>query len=299
MLLLGLVLALPGCRSAAPEPETVPEASLTETPETLTEQPDVSAELQRLEEEFDARVGVSAVDTGTGTTVEHRAQERFGFASTLKLFAAAELLRQVPVDQRDARVTWTQEDVRAAGYSPTAGQHVADGLTLAELAEAAVRESDNTAMNLVLRALGGPEGMERALADLGDSTTRVVDVEPGINDADLASGANTTTPRAFTANLRALLEPQNLREEDLALLLDWMTGNATGDALVRAGAPAGWVVTDKSGGAGGIRNDVAVVLPPGRDPVLVTILTEKRAPGAAYDDALVSRTAATVLSAFE
>jgi beta-lactamase class A len=76
-----------------------------------------------------------------------------------------------------------------------------------------------------------------------------------------------------------------------------MSGNATGDTLIRAGAPDGWVVADKSGGAGGIRNDVAVVTPPGRAPVVVTVFTTRNDPDARYDDALVARAAAIVLGA--
>src|SRR5690606_35845190 len=233
-----VLLALVGCGTApdARGPEQATQAAAGPV--------DVSAELRALETEFAARVGVSALDTGTGRTVEYRATERFGFASTLKLFAAAELLRQVPPDERDTSVTWTEDDVAAAGYSPVTSAYVRSGLTLAELAEAAVRESDNTAMNLVLERLGGPAGLERGLAQLGDSTIRVADVEPGLNAVTAGDPANTTTPGALTATLGALLDPGTLTDEDRGLLLDWMGGNATGDPLVRAGAPAGWVVAD-------------------------------------------------------
>lgn len=211
----------------------------------------------------------------------------------------AELLRQVSDEQLGRHVTWTAHEVSAAGYSPVTSEHIAEGLTLAELAEAAMRQSDNTATNLVLDALGGPQGLQQGLEALGDTTTRITDWEPGLNIVGADGAANTTSPGAFTANLRELLESGHLIEEDRALLLEWMNGNATGDALVRAGAPAGWVVADKSGGAGRIRNDVAIVNPPGRDPILVSILTERHDPAARYDDALVARSAEAVLAALE
>ncbi|MBD5787402.1 class A beta-lactamase [Cellulosimicrobium terreum] len=282
--------------SSADRSEAAPDVASEPTPEVS---PDVSAELGALEQEFDARVGASALDTGTGRLVEHRADERFGFASTIKVFAAAVLLRQVPSDERGTRVTWTQHEVDEAGYSPVTSDHVQDGLTLAELAEAAVRESDNAATNLVLGRIGGPAGLDAGLARLGDSTTEVVHDEPALNSVDPASSADdTTTPAAFTASLAAVLGPGTLAPDDRALLLDWMSGNATGDALVRAGAPQGWVVADKSGGAGGMRNDIAVVVPPGRDPIIITVLTAKNDPAAGYDDELVARTAQVVLAAF-
>jgi beta-lactamase class A len=276
---------------------TTPSASPSATAPAVDVSADVADDLAALEAEFDARVGVSVVDTETGATASHRADERFGYASSLKALAAAQLLHDVPAEQREEVVTWTAADVEAAGYSPVTSEHVADGLTLAQLAEAAVRKSDNTALNIVLDRVGGPAGLDQGLEDIGDTTTEVVNREPDLNTIEPGSTDDTSTPAAFTADLGALLDGRWLDDPDRALLLDWMSGNATGDTLVRAGAPDGWVVADKSGGAGGIRNDVAVVTPPGRAPVVVTVFTTRNDPDARYDDALVARAAAIVLGA--
>lgn len=264
---------------------------------TAEASPDVAPELEALEREFQARVGVSAFDTGTGAAVEYRADERFGYASTIKAFVAAEFLGQMPVEERDTHVTWTREDVAAAGYSPVTGERVDDGLTWEQLAEAAVRQSDNAATNLVLDRIGGAEGLGAGLAKLGDTVTHVVNHEPALNVIRLGSTDDTTTPAAFTASFAALLQPRNLVAEDLTILLDWMRGNATGDALIRAGAPDGWIVADKSGGAGGMRNDIALVTPPGRAPIVITVLTQKIDPEARYQDELVAGVAEVVLFA--
>jgi beta-lactamase class A len=264
---------------------------------------DASSGLESLEAEFDARIGVSALDTGSGDVLEHRAHERFGYASSLKVLAAAELLRQVPADQREERVTWTQEDLDAAGHSPVTSEHLEEGLTYPELAEAAVRESDNTAMNLMLARIGGPEGLDAALEELGDSTTEVVHEEPALNAVEPGGTDDTTSPAAFTADLDALLDPERtprlLDPADRETLIDWMSGNPTGDTLIRAGAPEDWTVAEKSGGAGGIRNDVAVLTPPDRAPIILSVLTQRNDPGAEYDDALVARAAEVVLGELE
>lgn len=57
-------------------------------------------------------------------------------------------------------------------YSPVTEQHVATGMTLRELADAAVRYGDNTAGNMLLGRLGGPDGLEDALRGLGDQVTQ-------------------------------------------------------------------------------------------------------------------------------
>ena len=303
------VTALSGCTGTeghAPVGATTASHTPTTSTPSPSHAPEVSAAdratvrttVAALEREYDAAVGVVATDTVTGETIAYGADRRFGYASTIKLFAAAEFLRTVPAADRQERVRWTASDVRAAGHSPVTSQHLADGLTTVQLAEAAVRESDNTALDLVLQRTGGPAALDAALTAMGDSTTEVVGTEPELNTIEPGSTADTTTAAAFTADLRAVLGGGVLGPRDRDTLLDWMSGNATGDTLVRAGAPAGWTVADKSGGAGGIRNDVALVTRPHGDPIAVTVLTARNDPAAAYDDALVARTAAAVLGAF-
>ena len=289
--------ASPSGVAGSPSPSSSAAAAPSATPAAVDVSADVAAGLAALEAEYDARVGISVVDTETEATASHRADERFGYASSIKALAGAQLLHDVPAEQREEVVTWTAADVEAAGYSPVTSEHVADGLTLAQLAEAAVRQSDNTALNIVLDRVGGPAGLDHGLEHIGDTTTEVVNREPDLNTIEPGSTDDTSTPAAFTADLVALLDGRWLDDPDRDLLLDWMSGNATGDALIRAGAPEGWVVADKSGGAGGIRNDVAVVTPPGRAPVVVTVFTTRNDPDARYDDALVARAAAIVLGA--
>ncbi len=250
--------------------------------------------VEDLEEEYDARVGLALVDVGSGEQLSHRADERFGFASTMKAYAAAALLDTTSEQERDVVVRWTVEDVEAAGYSPVTEAAVQSGLRLDELAEAAVRESDNLAMNLVLEELGGPEGLEEVLKGAGDSTSRPVDVEPDLNDVEAGEDDNTSTAEALAGTLERIATGEWLDEDDRSVLLDWMSDNATGDPLIRAGAPKGWQVADKSGGAGAIRNDVAVVSPPERAPIVLVVLTERN-DGADYDDALVADVARLAL----
>lgn len=280
--------------SASSSSTAAPTASPTPTLDTSA----VDRALAALETEYDATVGVVATDTVTGESVTHDGDRRFGYASTVKAFAAAQFLRSVRGSDRDEVVHWTAADVAAAGHSPVTEQHVGDGLSYAALAEAAVRQSDNTALNLVLTRIGGPSGLDAALHDLGDDVTQVVHDEPDLNTIEPGSTEDTTTPAAFAADLAAVLDGTTLDTADRAQLLDWMGGNATGDTLIRAGAPEGWTVADKSGGAGGIRNDVALVTRPGGDPIVIAVLTTRNDPDAAYDDALVAKTASVVLGAF-
>lgn len=283
----------PGLTAASPTPSTAPAVS-------AADRAAFDRAVAQLEGEYDGTVGVVAIDTGTGETVSHGADRRSGYASTIKAFVAAEFLRSVRGGQRDEVARWTTEDVSAAGHSPVTSRHVSDGLSWAQLAEAAVRESDNTATNLVLERIGGPSALQAGLARLGDTTTEVVHDEPELNTIEPGSTEDTTSAAAFAADLRAVLggAPTGLDAADRATLLDWMSGNATGDALVRAGAPTGWTVADKSGGADGTRNDVAWITRPDGDPIVLVLLTTRNAVGVPYDDTVVARAAAAALAPF-
>ncbi|WP_199736488.1 class A beta-lactamase [Micromonospora sp. HM5-17] len=275
-----------GPASAVPPAPTTAPAPTT---------PATSPEFGRLESRFDARLGVYAVDTGTGRTVEYRADERFGYASTFKALAAAALLDATTSAELDRVVRYTEADLLA--HAPITRQRVRTGMTLRELAEAAVRYSDNTAANLILDRLGGPDGFERALRDLGDRVTNPERREPGLNDVRPGDTRDTSSPRALATDLRAYVLGDALAAEDRDLLVDWLRRNTTGDRLIRAGVPAGWTVGDKTGsGSYGTRNDIAVVWPPDGAPIVLAVMSRRDERHATYDDALIAAATRAVIA---
>lgn len=250
----------------------------------------------QLENEFDARLGVYAIDTGSNQTVEYRPEERFAFASTYKALAAAIVLRQNSMEELKEVIIYTEDDL--VPYSPITKKHVNTGMTLLELSEAAVRSSDNTAGNLLLKALGGLDGFEQALRQIGDNVTQSDRYEPDLNEFTPGDTRDTSTPRALAFDLQAFAVNDLLSNDERERFTNWMQGNATGDTLIRAGAPEGWEVGDKSGaGSYGTRNDIAVVWPPNREPIVIAIMSRYDTKNAKYDDALIAKAAKVALNA--
>lgn len=257
--------------------------------------PHIHREFAELESKFDARLGVYAIDTGTNRTVSYRAHERFAYASTYKALAAGALLQHYSIDQLQELVTYNSEDI--VSYSPVTKLHVDTGMTLREVIEAAVRYSDNTAGNLILEKLGGPEGFETALRQIGDDVTQVDRYEPDLNSSVPGDTRDTSTPMSLATNLQAYAVSDLLPTEKRNILTDWMRGNTTGDALIRAGAPSGWEVADKSGaGSYGTRNDIAIVYPPNRAPIVIAVLSSRHTQNATYDNALIAEAAKVALN---
>jgi beta-lactamase class A len=237
--------------------------------------------LATIEAEVGGRLGVAMLDAATGAVAGHRLDERFALCSTFKALAAAAVLARVDAgsDSIDRRVHYTAAEL--VTYSPTTKNHAGEaGMTLAELCEAAVTLSDNTAGNLLLAAIGGPAGLTAYLRGLGDKVTRLDRIEPFLNEAAPGDRRDTTSPAAMATTLRNLVVGDALSPASRARLTDWLIGCKTGDDRLRAGVPAGWRIGDKTGSGGnGATNDVAVLWPPGRAPIVVAAyLAESVAP---------------------
>jgi len=288
-----VVLLLAGCaRDAAPAAPLPTPAAPTSAPAV----PDVTDAFVRLEAEFDARLGVYAVDTGSGRAIEYRADERFGYASTFKALAAGAVLAQTTAEELDQVVAYTADELVA--HSPITELHAGTGLTLRQIAEAAVCYSDNTAGNLLLARLGGPEGVRQTLRELGDEVTEPARWETELNAVTPGDDRDTSTPRALATSLAAYAVDDALSEADRELLVEWLIGNTTGDELIRAGVPAGWEVGDKTGaGTYGTRNDIGVLWPPRGAPIVLAVLSDRDEPEAEFDNALIARATEVVVEA--
>ncbi len=288
-LLAALLLIIAGCSS-----EPVPRAAPTPTPSTTVTTPPAAPGFAKLEKQYATRLGVYALDTGTNRTITYRADERFAFASTFKALACGVVLVQ---DRNlDKLIRYSASDLVA--NSPITEKHVGTGMTLRQLCDATIRYSDNAAANLILTELGGPAGFQAALRKLGDTVTRSDRDEPELSEGKPGDPRDTTTPRALATTLQKLTVGSALPPAKRALLVGWLQTNTTGDKLIRAGAPKTWKVGDKTGSAGyGGRNDVAILWPPNRAPIMLAVLSTKAVKDAKRDDTLIAAATKEALTA--
>ncbi|WP_434166173.1 class A beta-lactamase BlaIII [Bacillus thuringiensis] len=249
----------------------------------------------KLEKEYDAKLGIYALDTGTNQTVAYHSDDRFAFASTSKSLAVGALLRKNSLEALDQRITYTHEDL--SNYNPITEKHVDTGMTLKELADASVRYSDSTAHNLILKQLGGPSEFEKILREMGDTVTTSERFEPELNEVHPGETHDTSTPEAIAKTFQSFTLGAALPTEKRELLVDWMKRNTTGDKLIRAGVPKGWEVADKTGaGSYGTRNDIAIIWPPNKKPIVLAILSNHDKEDAKYDDKLITDATKVVLN---
>ncbi|MFI1207078.1 class A beta-lactamase [Streptomyces sp. NPDC020802] len=293
---LALVVPLVACgQDGSRDPAaSSPSRSAVNTVPVAAATAPYTGELKELERKFDARLGVYAIDTGTGREVAYRDGERFGYHSTFKALEAGAVLRKYSLSGMDKVIRYSSDDLVA--NSPVTEKHVSTGMTLSELCDAAVRYSDNTAANLLFEALGGPGRVQSELRKLGDKVTQMDRIEPHLSDWVPGETRDTSTPRALAKDLRAYVLGDVLRKRERAQLTTWLKTNTTGNEVIRAGVPAGWVVGDKTGsGSGyGARNDIAVVWPPDSAPIVMAILTNRGKAQDVHDNKLLAEAASVV-----
>jgi beta-lactamase class A len=258
-------------------------------------------QLAEIEAREGGRLGVFVRDTGTGATIERRADERFPMCSTFKLLTAAAVLKRVDqgAERLDRTIAYGPSDLLE--YAPITKAHVAEGgMTVADLCAAAIDWSDNTAANLVLQTIGGPAGFTQFARSLGDAVTRLDRNEPSLNESLPGDPRDTSSPHAMAASMQKVLVGDALSDGSRSQLQTWLIGDKVGDKRLRAGLPPSWRIGDKTGtGERGSTNAVAIIWPPGRVPLIATVYYTESSASADARNAIHKEIGALIAETFK
>lgn len=233
--------------------------------------------LASIERQAGGRLGVALIDSGGRILMSHRADERFAMCSTFKLLLGG---MHAQTDGARHPMVFARADILP--NSPFSERMLAGGeMRVGFAAEHVITVSDNTAANLLLRRMGGPEAFTRRLRELGDTVTRLDRYEMELNENRRGDPRDTTSPAAMARTASRFVFGDLLHPGWRMHLRDWMTASRTGLARIRAGLPAGWVAGDKTGTCGTAYNDIAfLVSPRGREYMLAVYLDRPTVPSA-------------------
>jgi len=305
-------------RRAAPSP--VPQPTATAVPTPVATSPSQATRMQHMREQLGeiartapGRLGVAVYDLATNERFALRGGEAFPLASVYKLAIAVTAYRLA--DQKrfllDQRVLVTRGDLRR-GAGDIAREHPTGGVTLTnwQLVRAMLVGSDNTASDVVLRAIGGPAVVQRTLQRL-----HVRGLAIRKSEAELASdaqaqrtfaqgGDNGGTPDALAGLLVGLATQRFTLLDSTYELLGDLEDVTTSPARLRAGLPESMRLAHKTGtsatfdGTTDATNDVGLVtLPDGRRIAVVALLAGSRADEATRD-ATLARVARAIADAY-
>jgi beta-lactamase class A len=227
--------------------------------------------IAQVEDRLGARVGMTLADTGSDRSWSHRADERFLMNSTVKVPVCGAVLALKDAGALSLAETLPVTQADIVSHAPVTEDRVGRTMSLAELCLAAIDMSDNTATNLLIRHVGGPAAVTAFFRTSGDTVSRLDRFEPKLNAFAPGDPRDTTSPAAMTTTMRNLLLGDVLTPDSRDTLAEWMRSGGVTGALLRAEAPSGWQILDKSGAGNKTRNLTAVVTPDAGAPWIVTI----------------------------
>jgi beta-lactamase class A len=252
----------------------------------------IDDQLALLEDRYNAKVGFYGANLGTNRILGYRENDLFAHCSTFKAYVAAQMLQK---DQSGELKQTAEAYIDPAFFVPVASPitepHVGGWLPLSDLCAAAVRQSDNTATNILVEMLGGPMSVTEFARSVGDDRTWTVRWELELNSAIPGDPRDTTSPRAMSTGFVNMLIGDTLDAPHRAQLLEWMRTIVTGDKRIRAGLPAGWSIADKTGGGDyASTNDIGLAFGPDGERLQLAVMTRTRSddPKAPLLDALIA-----------
>lgn len=258
-----------------------------------------AARLAELEKKMGGRLGVSALNTANAHRIDFRADERFPVCSTFKLILAGAILQHSVQDAALLQKTIRYSNSDLVAWSPLTEKHIANGMSIAALCAAALQYSDNTAANLLMKELGGPAAVTAYARGIGNTSFRLDRWETELNSAIPGDPRDTATPASMADSLRVLTLGDALPSSQRTQLNEWMLGNTTGAKRIQAGIPADWKVGDKTGtGAYGSANDIGILWPPGKKPIVLAIYHTQNEAQAEANNAIIAAAAHIVVASF-
>ena len=233
----------------------------------------IEPELTNIEQQLGGTIAVAVYNANTNTSWSYNGEQRVPMMSTFKTLACADLLHQADTKRVDLNQPIEIKKSDILSYAPVTTDRVGTSMTLAQLCDATMLTSDNTAANLVLNNIGGPKSVTQFIRTLDDDTTRLDRIEPNVNNVSAAELRDTTTPIAMNSTLYSLLYGHALSETARTQLKQWMMDNKVSDPLLRAALPAGWHIADRSGydSTYGSRGITAAVWQQGKQPIMISI----------------------------
>jgi beta-lactamase class A len=261
-------------------------------------------------------LGITVIDLDTHARIRINADRDYPMMSVFKAPVAAAVLAQVDAGRirLEQEVTITRSDVVDGAAVPSIGAHFSGEqmhFTVDRLLSAAVSESDNTAVDALIRLVGGAHvvtdflrmhGIDGMRVDLGEGEISRIfeDTANGqtipAHETEQAAlvrqrrgyraymndPRNRTTPDAAADFLEKLWSGQLLSAHSTTRLLDLMYGQTT-PVRLRAGLPAGVRFADKCGtsysleGETAAYNDIGIITwPNGHTVIVAAFLTASK-----------------------
>lgn len=237
---------------------------------------------EQIADTIKGNIGISALHIETGESISFNGDEKFPMQSVYKFPIAMVMLHQIDKGEfslDDTVMISKNEYIPEAGHSPIRDKYP-NGvkLTIEDILEYSVSQSDGTACDVLLRLLGGTEQTEKSIHNLGVkniaiSTTEMVQVAN-----DTIQYQNWSTPKAMNQLLEIFYMDDYLSKESRNLLLAYMSiSNKWFDRRIKGLLPEDTELAHKTGtartynGLTRATNDAGIITLPDGNHLAITV----------------------------
>lgn len=261
---------------------------------------ETSEQIKKLEIKYGGKIGIYLIDYNNKSHFGYNQNFYFPICSVYKFLVVGAILKESMITPNllNEKIKINKNDI--TGYTPITSENIDKKLTIEELSKAAIL-SDNTAANLLIKKLGGLKNLNKFIRSLDDKDTKITVNEPTINNVDLRDSLNKTTPQIIAKDLNKIaFEKKVLNKKYQLIFKKWLQENDTGKNRIAFSIPKEWKVGDKTGTCEyGTTNDVAIIWPKNKKPIIISVLYTQVNKNAKANDIVIQKITKILLDNLE
>lgn len=250
---------------------------------------------QEIISSLDAHTGIALKHLGSGDTLSVNGQAHYPMQSVYKFPLGMAILNQADAGRLSLseQVTLSTDDLRPGTWSPMRDTFPQGArLSIAEILEFTVSQSDNNGCNYLFRLLGGPAYVNDYVHSLGVKDIAIATTEAEMQKKWDVQFRNWCTPVAMTRLFELFYKGNLLSPQSRDLLWRLLTQTPTGPHRLKGLLPPGTIVGHKTGTSGTNRNGITaavndsgiIILPDGQALVISVFVSNSPAPTQACED---------------
>ncbi len=205
----------------------------------------------------------------SGKYVDINANKHFSAASIIKIPVLLETFRSIEAKELtiNEKMALT-EYYRSEGSGKMKYHQVGNEYTIDQLARMMIEQSDNTATNMLIAAVGGMPRVNSAMKSWGINDTHLQNWLPDLE------GTNYTTTKDLAKMLYNIENSSFISPQSKSYIFDYM-GHVENNRLIQAGLPQGAKFLHKTGDIGGTLGDSGIVTTPNGKKYIVSIIVNR------------------------
>ncbi len=237
---------------------------------TTEKMPVLEAKLQKIVQQYPTiDPAVFVWDFDSGKYVDIKADKTYSAASIIKIPVLIRLFKSIEANQLTIydEMTLTQY-YKAPGSGHLQSRADNSKYTIDELARQMITESDNSATNMLMAAVGGMPDVNSGVKSWGLKNTYINNWLPDMD------GTNYTTAKDLATMLYNLDNPGFLNINSREYIIDYMS-HVENNRLIQAGLDPKALFVHKTGDIGKMLGDAGIVFAPNGKKYIVVILANR------------------------